>query len=797
MAEAGATGVGIRTHGRLQACAQARCGAQFCVAVLSTRTQLWLGAILTVASLVAAPGMARAQTLNQCRNGDNGNVDCTGSAWHNGNLNASNSLYRENDFVPFRMYVGGLTVGHSYTVRIGYDALEGGLHAYDYLGSYDASRRPGQAIVPCDGIANTTGCNDPPDELTVPIDTHTGMPGGIQRHGVFSAWGANLTGAVYVAPTPTIDQNSTGTIARRIDLTFTARGPVVVIAWGGHIASILDWGPDRTFAEVGTGSPFHMRVENAHGFSGTGDLSIQAAAVPPRPTPFTTQVSAASVPVGTEVIDTARLGGSAPRPAGTVRFWVCGPEPAGPPDCTLNGDPVGDRVVDVDGTSAIPFTPEAEGFYCFRAEYVPAPSAPYSPAVHTDLVLGGECLNVTTPPPPPGPGTLTVIKHCVPPGDRGRFRVTITGEGQTIRRTLRCGGETEALKLAPGTYHVTERGVGGTNLANYDREIGGNCDSGGRVVVAEGEPATCTINNIRRPKDPRLAHLTLHKLCAPSTDAGRFNLRVDGVTLPDAHCGAVVGPLALRPGTYHVSESAGTGTDLSAYTTVIGGACAADGSVTLGARESATCTITNVRLGTPTAVLTVVKECDPAGDDGRFTLAVDEHEFSGMRCGQSTGPITVATGTRLVGEVATPGVAENYDTAFGGDCAAIGTITLAAGQQATCSVTNTRLRHPPAIRPANVCYTLAVSPRRLRAGRAASVVARAAVRGTPVRGVLVRVAGAGISHSGRTRATGEARFGVLPRSAGRIAVTTPRQFGCPAVLPKHIVVRGLRPIVTG
>jgi hypothetical protein len=765
--------------------------------VLSTRTQPWLGAILIVASLAVAPGTARAQTLNQCRNGDSGNVACTGSAWHNGNLNASNSLYRENDFVPFRMYVNGLSAGHSYTVRIGYDALEGGLHAYDYLGSYDATRRPGQAIVPCDGVANTTGCNDPPDELTVPLDTNTHMPGGTQRHGVFSAWGANLTGAVYVPPTPIINQNATGTIARRIDLTFTARGPVVVIAWGGHIASILGWGPGRTFAEVGTGSPFHMRVENAHGFSGTGDLSIQAAAVPPRPTPFTTEVSAASVSVGTEVIDTARLGGSSPRPAGTVRFRVCGPDPAGPPDCTLNGDPVGDRVVEVDGTSAIPFTPEADGYFCFRAEYVPAPSAPYSPAAHTDLVLGGECFHVTAPPPPPGSGTLTVIKQCVPSGDRGRFRVTIAGADRTVRRTLRCGGETEAIEIAPGTYRVTERGAGGTNLANYDREIGGDCFPDGRVVVEEGESATCTINNIRRPKDPKLAHLTLHKLCAPSTDAGRFNLRVDGVTLPDAHCGTVVGPLALRPGTYHVSESAGTGTDLSAYTTVVGGACAADGSVTLGRGQSATCTITNVRLGTPTAVLTVVKHCEPGVDNGRFTLAIDEQAFSGMRCGQSTGPVTVATGTRLVGEVATPGIAENYDAAFGGDCAAIGTITLAAGQQATCTVTNTRVRHPPAVRPANVCHTLTVSPRRLRAGRAASVLARAAVRGTPVRGVLVRLAGAGVSRSGRTRTGGEARFGVLPRFAGRIAVTTPRQFGCPAVLAEHIGVRGLRPIVTG
>jgi hypothetical protein len=218
-----------------------------------------------------------------------------------------------------------------------------------------------------------------------------------------------------------------------------------------------------------------------------------------------------------------------------------------------------------------------------------------------------------------------------------------------------------------------------------------------------------------------------------------------------------------------------------------------------------TCTITNARrtteggtpVETPTAVLTVVKQCRPAGDDGRFVINIDELRFSGMRCGQSTGPITVAVGNHAVGEIATTGLVDDYEIEFGGDCTAGGSITLAANQQATCTVTNVRVRRAALIRPADVCYTLRVSPRALRAGRRGSIVARAAVRGTPVRGVQVRVAGAGISRSGRTRAGGVVQFRVLPRAAGRITVTTPRQHGCPAVLAKRIAVRGGRPAVTG
>src|SRR6185312_3313345 len=171
----------------------------------------------------------------------------------------------------------------------------------DYLGSYNASQRPGQSIVPCNGIAQTSGphaCGNSPSTVDVPTDTHTIFPSGSQQHGVFSAWGVRLESASYVNPA-LITASTTGTVERVMEVTFTAQGPVAVIAWGGHVASILNWGPGRTFAQVGSGAPFHMRLKASHSFNpGNQDLSLHVDVIAPRPAPFTTTVNPASVELG-------------------------------------------------------------------------------------------------------------------------------------------------------------------------------------------------------------------------------------------------------------------------------------------------------------------------------------------------------------------------------------------------------------------------------------------------------------------------------------------------------------------
>jgi prealbumin domain-containing protein len=290
--------------------------------------------------------------------------------------------------------------------------------------------------------------------------------------------------------------------------------------------------------------------------------------------------------------------------------------------------------------------------------------------------------------------TLEVTKSCVPENSGGKFNITVSGATGDTTHTVACGHTTGPIPVTPNAgYRVAEAGADGTNLAAYESEIGGACDPGGHVIVPPGEHRTCEISNVRRNEEAKVGDLTLLKVCVPETDGGRFNLQVAGVTAADAPCGGRVGPLKLAAGSYHVGETAGAGTDLSNYQTVIGGACSADGSVHLTAGRSETCTITNIRHGAATAVLTVRKLCRPAHDNGRFSLDINEQNFRGIRCGQSIGPVTVATGTNLVGEVAAPpGLTQRYDIRIGGACAANGTVTLKAHQHATCTVTNIRRR---------------------------------------------------------------------------------------------------------
>lgn len=101
---------------------------------------------------------------------------------------------------------------------------------------------------------------------------------------VFSLWNGTITSAVYdVQGSLTASQSATSMI-----VCFTADAPTAVLAWGGHIASRLEWGVGNSAGNI-SGSPYHMRVLgskccSATSFSGGNqDRSLQAGAVSPAP----------------------------------------------------------------------------------------------------------------------------------------------------------------------------------------------------------------------------------------------------------------------------------------------------------------------------------------------------------------------------------------------------------------------------------------------------------------------------------------------------------------------------------
>ena len=103
--------------------------------------------------------------------------------------------------------------------------------------------------------------------------------------------------------------------------------------------------------------------------------------------------------------------------------------------------------------------------------------------------------------------------------------------------------------------------------------------------------------------------LTVRLEVAPASDPGRFNLRIDDVIRQtNAGDGSSVSQL-VNVGRHVVSQTAGTNSDLANYAPVIGGACAADGSVLIAGGEHKTCTITNTGPR-----LTVRAIVEPPGD---------------------------------------------------------------------------------------------------------------------------------------------------------------------------------------
>jgi uncharacterized repeat protein (TIGR01451 family) len=262
-------------------------------ALMGRRNQAWswttLFALLlnlTVPLAVVTPAAAAspAANLDQCANGAAGSIviACAGSGsgndgWVNGNVGASKAHYAEGQGLPYRMRFSNLGTG-SQTVVIEWDITKGGLHALDYLVSYDFS--PNSAgNNPCSGVTGTfCGPGTPPgptDTRAIPVDA--AAPPAHQAAGVFSMWGATINSVDLYSPTAV---SFSGDQSRQIAITFTPSQGVTnpVLAWAGHIASQVDWGIG-TGAGAISGSPYHTRLISLNGSGGNQDRSLAASAV--------------------------------------------------------------------------------------------------------------------------------------------------------------------------------------------------------------------------------------------------------------------------------------------------------------------------------------------------------------------------------------------------------------------------------------------------------------------------------------------------------------------------------------
>ncbi len=244
--------------------------------------------------------LAEAVDIDQCRNGTAAvPVVCTGSAWVNGSANSTQAHWAENQFIPYRAKITGLTPGPTVNrLTFGFDILKSTKHGIDYLGTFNSTETTAN---PCSGVSGCTLASPsstyaiPTDTVTVTSQTNpnTTLPVN-QIPGHITMWGGTFVNCPNVLPTPPdppvfYEPYTPGSDERQITICFTASVSNPVIAWGGHIAWIGDWGVGNSANSIG-GNPYHMRLIGLNGSGGNQDLALQAAAVIPSGAVFVKKV---------------------------------------------------------------------------------------------------------------------------------------------------------------------------------------------------------------------------------------------------------------------------------------------------------------------------------------------------------------------------------------------------------------------------------------------------------------------------------------------------------------------------
>jgi uncharacterized repeat protein (TIGR01451 family) len=495
------------------------------------------------AAQAGALGLSGQTALEQCRNGVDGNTQCIDTAWQNGNLNGTNTLYREGEAVPYRALFPDLAPG-SYTVTIGYDYTKEQSgetkHALDYLTDYRFSEEDADACndvygPDCDVLGD--------DQVLIPEDPAFAppLPAEISINQAdnqyFRIWNAEFGAApTYVGATPL---NPTGTTSRYILVTFIVpAGPArdVVLAWGGHIASQLEWGLGQSASAI-PGSPFHMffddlTLNGVEISTGSRDRSLSADAVRVPPA-IETQVSSSTVTLGSSVTDLATIEGltGTGNVTGTVGFFVCRE------DNPLIGCPAGGVPVRTDGAlvgaptpvtltvsagadpptstaTSPPFTATETGRYCFRAEYTAPSNSEYASDTHTNFTT--ECFTVVNAP------TVQVKKfidgYLAATDADDAFGITVAptanlaspvvDEDVKHNQTLPVPAQTIAANTS---YTVTEESLAGFNGKYTFDDIA--CAVDGQAITTTqvgetqaytfqagyGDNVICTVTNGRNP----------------------------------------------------------------------------------------------------------------------------------------------------------------------------------------------------------------------------------------------------------------------------------------------------------
>ncbi len=261
-------------------------------------------------------------------------------------------------------------------------------------------------------------------------------------------------------------------------------------------------------------------------------------------------------------------------------------------------------------------------------------------------------------------GSITIIKDASPNSAQD-FAFTTTGTGLSSFNLDDDSDNTLSntkvfSSLSSGNYSITESATTGWSLSSLScvdnttqQAVGTLNGAVASIALTSGQNVTCTYTNTQDT-----ATIQVIKNVSPTTDPGVFNLRIDGVTQAAnvGHGGDTGALTVLTTATHTVSETAGTDTLLSDYTTTyvcnnnLSGSGTSVGPFSVTKDQAVVCTFTNTRN---TGSVKVNKLADTDGNGSfetsnpqSFTWSLDGASTNAM--GASVSGVT--TGTHSVNE---------------------------------------------------------------------------------------------------------------------------------------------------
>ncbi|MBI2040118.1 hypothetical protein HYT18_03525 [Candidatus Microgenomates bacterium] len=296
------------------------------------------------------------------------------------------------------------------------------------------------------------------------------------------------------------------------------------------------------------------------------------------------------------------------------------------------------------------------------------------------------------------PGSITLDKVTDPSGDPQSFSFSTTNLPSPTSPSL-TDSSTPVVwpSLSSGTYTITETVPGGWTLTSKDCTGGSSSTvtqitNGVSISLAAGENLTCTFNNTKK------GTIIVEKQTDPDATAGSFTFTGDASGTISDNGQITVGNLI--PGTYTSTENdPGPTFDLTTID------CDDDSSTTpstsnVGTRtatfkldpgETVKCTFTNtLQEGTLIVKKHVVNDNGGTATAANFNLHVKK---DGSDVSTSPDPgsedgtsYTLVQGDYVVSEDTPP--AGYTQTGFSGDCDEGGNVTVVAGVEKTCTITN-------------------------------------------------------------------------------------------------------------